>query len=100
MSVDEELIARLHGCQVEGPVPVAFRHHDGEAIPCESAVVLVALLVWRLLGVEQRPLRIIEVRVAPRGVVSELKAPEAIERGDGFTCRLQVEGLGLEARGC
>src|ERR1700744_2636993 len=99
MSVDEELIARFHGSQVDGPVPTTLRHRNGEAIPCESAVVFIALLAPSFFGAEQRPLRIVEIRVGPGGIVSGMKAPEAVEGGDGFAPGLQVEGLSVEARG-
>ena len=52
-----------------------------------------------LIGAEQRPLRIVEIRVGPCGIVSGVKTPEAVEGGDGLSSGLQVEGLSMEARG-
>jgi hypothetical protein len=44
------------------------------------------------------PLRIVEIWVGPCGIVSGVKTPEAVERGDGLGSGLQVEGLGTEAQ--
>ena len=59
----------------------------------------ITLLAPSLIGAEQRPLRIVEIRVGPCGIVSGVKTPEAVEGGDGLASGLQVEGLGVEARG-
>src|SRR5579863_25013 len=69
------------------------RNPDLESIPGHPAVALVPLLGPVLVGAQQRPLGIVEVRVRPGWVISCVEAPKTIERCNRHTVVDEIEGL-------
>ena len=64
-----------------------------EAEPGELGVFGVTLLGPCFGGMQRWPMRVVEVRMRPPGIVTEMEAPSGINLGDGKAGGVQIESL-------
>ena len=99
MTIEKALPGGVDGGEEEAEGLVAGGKDDAEAIPGESAEVLVALGGPGFGGAEERPGGVVEGGFGEAGIVAGGEAPQAGEGGDGFAAGEEGEGGGRRGLG-